>query len=107
MQAVNHQDLIDAGLPEPLAVEVALAIHAQWVADNKLPDAMRLIRAGCIPIVADDLVHGIIAGRVHPNELSILANWPRAVGERINSILDELVAARDRRISECRKGVAA
>lgn len=101
--ALDHHQFSDLGMPVPIAREVARQIYNKWVAEIGCPDAMPLIRAGCIPSIADDLVAGIMCGRVHPGEISTLTGWPRELGERINAILDHLSVMRERRIAECQR----
>jgi hypothetical protein len=99
MVAFSCQDFIDAGLPKAIAGEVALQIAGQWVTDDCLPSVNRLIEAGCIPAVAEDIAQGIAFGFVHAGELSTLTGWTRSVGERINDVLAQVIADRNARIS--------
>jgi hypothetical protein len=99
----DHRQFTDLGMPEALAAALATQIAGKWITEDVTPNAMVLIRAGCIPSIADDLVAGIMCGRVHPGELSTLTGWPRELGERINAILDHLSVMRERRIAECQR----
>jgi hypothetical protein len=101
--ALDHRQFSDLGMPEALAAELAAQIVGKWVSEDRTPDPRPMVRAGCIPSIADDLVAGIMCGRVHPGELSTLSGWPRELGERINAILDHLSVMRERRIAECQR----
>ncbi len=99
MATGNPQDFIAAGMPESAAVELSLAVHAMWAADNALPDVNRLKAAGCSQMAAEDIAAGIANGFLHGVSLELQTSWPAAAFERINAVLIELMAERDARIA--------